>query len=190
MRARIFELGMSKLRLVAELPGRPLCGRPYERERDQADDDQLAPENLCGGHGCRRRVKARTKGAGRSRRKRRRVDVALTATVACNCRLGGSHYDARASTATSERYTVMGFSRETASAGRNIAASTANNGRKRNCGSGSQWLKRAERLPVSCGTIELEIGGHVSADPLTLRGLGIIRSSTGGGQCRYGRILG
>src|SRR6267378_1339692 len=40
----------SKLRLVTELPGHPLRGRPHRGEHDHKDDDDLAPENLGRGH--------------------------------------------------------------------------------------------------------------------------------------------
>src|ERR1700682_6303441 len=41
---------MSKLRLVTELPGHPLRGRPHRGEHDRKDDDDLPPENLGRGH--------------------------------------------------------------------------------------------------------------------------------------------
>ena len=44
------EPGQAELRLVAELPGRPLRRRPDEGQHDQADGDELAPEDLGRGH--------------------------------------------------------------------------------------------------------------------------------------------
>jgi hypothetical protein len=41
---------MSKLRLVTELPGNPLRGRPHRDEHDRKDDDDLAPEYFGRGH--------------------------------------------------------------------------------------------------------------------------------------------